>query len=340
MKVAVVGASGYTGGELLRLLLNHPQVELVQASSDRFAGQAFYVPHPNLYGLTALTFVRHEQLTPCDVLFLALPHGVAMQQLPQWLQLAPRIIDLSADFRLHNAEDYITYYGKPHTQHTWLQKFVSGIPELYRNQIREAHYLAIPGCMANACILALYPLIAEKLLVGEIVVDGRTGSSGSGAELNRASHHAERSGVMRVFKPIDHRHQAEVRQICTLPVYMTATAVEAVRGVQVLCHVSLERSITEQDIWAVYRQYYSDEPFVRLIKRRSGLHRLPEPKLLSGTNYCDIGFSLSSDMKHLVVVAALDNLVKGSAGNAVQCLNIGFGWHEREGLSFSGLHPI
>lgn len=340
MKVAVMGASGYVGGELVRLLLGHPQVELVQATSNQLAGQPLHARHPNLYGQTNLTFVHHDQITACDVLFLALPHGMSMHKLPEWSQLASRVIDLSADFRLRYVADYETYYHISHPHTEWLQSFVPGIPELYREQLQQARYVSVPGCMANAGILALSPLAAADLIAGEVFVDGRTGSSGSGAEPGPASHHAERSGVMRVFKPTDHRHQAEISQCCSVPVYMSATAVEAVRGVQVLCHVTLTHAVTEKEIWTLYRQHYGSEPFVRLIKRRTGLYRLPEPKILTGTNYCDIGFVLAADKRHLVVIAALDNLVKGSAGNAVQSLNIMGGWNEREGLNFAGLHPI
>jgi N-acetyl-gamma-glutamyl-phosphate/LysW-gamma-L-alpha-aminoadipyl-6-phosphate reductase len=340
MKVAIVGGSGYIGGELLRLLLQHPEAELAQITSTRSAGRAVHTVHPNLRGQTDLTFVHDEELTACDALFLALPHGVAMQTIGRWTELAPLVIDLSADFRLRRPEDYQTFYGAAHPEPGWLARFTPGIPEIERERLREARLIAVPGCMANAAMLALYPLAAAGLLTSEVIVDARTGSSGSGADPDPASHHAERSGVMRVFKPTGHRHTAEIGQICGVPVQMTATGVEAVRGVQVVCHVTLAEPTTEQQIWRLYRQQYGAEPFIRLVKQRSGVHRLPEPKILSGTNYCDIGFALADDGRHLVMIAALDNLVKGGAGNAVQCFNIARGWDERAGLSFAGLHPI
>lgn len=340
MKVAVMGGSGYTGGELLRLLLSHSQVELVQTSSNRLAGQPLHAAHPNLYGQTHLTFVRHKQIEPCDVLFLAVPHGSVMPNLSQWLHLAPRIIDLSADFRLRRLEDYENYYGWTHAYPQLLEKFTPGIPELYRKQLRHATHISVFGCMSTASILALYPPAAEQLVAGEVLISSITGSSGSGNKVEHASHHPERSGAMRVFKPTDHRHQAEISQECSTAVRMTAIAVEAVRGVQVVCNIPLKHEVTEKDLWMIYRRYYGSEPFIRIVKRRTGLYRLPEPKILSGSNYCDVGFDLSADRKHLVAIAALDNLVKGSAGNAVQSLNISMGWNEREGLSFPGLHPI
>lgn len=340
MKAAILGASGYIGGELARLLIGHSQIELQQVTSDRLAGQPLSTAHPNLYGQTKLVFSPHEKLAACDILFLTLPHGKAMEGLSGLLQLAPRIIDLSADFRLRQATDYITYYGQTHPQKEWLQHFVPGIPELYRDKLRTASYISIPGCMANAGILALYPLAQEGLITGQVVVDGLTGSSGSGLEQRQANVHAERSGVMRVFKAVDHRHQAEIAQFCGVPISMSAIAVEAVRGVQVLCHVELAERLTEKALWSIYRKYYAKEPFIRLVKRHSGLYRLPEPKILAGSNYCDIGFTLAANQRSLVMVSALDNLVKGGAGNAVQCLNISAGWDERDGLGFFGLHPI
>lgn len=340
MKATVIGGSGYIGGELVRLLLQHPHIELAQVTSSRYAGRALHSVHPNMRAQTSLLFSSPEATAPCDVLFLALPHGVAMREFARWSALAPMVIDLSADFRLRDPGDYETYYGAPHICPEWLERFVYGAPELHREQIRAARHIAVPGCMANAAVLALYPLSDAGLIRGEVIVDARTGSSGSGSEPNAASHHADRSGVMRVFKPIDHRHTAEIRQGCAAPVYMTATAVEAVRGVQAVCHVTLAEPLAEKDVWTIYRRKYGAEPFIRLVKQRAGVYRLPEPKILTGANFCDVGFALAADGRHLVVVSALDNLVKGGAGNAVQCLNIAAGWDERAGLGFMGLHPI
>lgn len=340
MRVNVIGGSGYIGGELVRLLLQHPRVELAQVTSNRFAGRPLHFVHPNLRGQTDLHFVSDQEVAACDVLFLALPHGVGMKSIERWSGLAPRLIDLSADFRLRNLEDYDTFYHAPHAAPEWLARFVYGAPEVHRDRLRELQHIAVPGCIANAGLLALYPLSRAGLLVGDIFVDGRLGSSAAGTEPGPSTHHPERSGALRVFKAADHRHTAEIRQVCQAAVHMTATAIEAVRGVQAVCQVMLPRPMTEKEVWGVYRGVYGDEPFIRLVKQRAGVYRLPEPKILTGTNFCDIGFELAADGRRLVVISALDNLVKGGAGNALQCLNIAAGWDEREGLRFSGLHPI
>jgi len=340
MKAAVIGGSGYVGGELLRLLLQHPLVEVAQVTSNSLAGRPVHAAHPNLRGQTGLQFVREEEAGACDALFLCLPHGVAMRTIERWTALAPLVIDLSADFRLRNPADYETYYQAPHPAPEWLARFTYGAPEVHREALRTARYIAVPGCIANTALLALYPLGRAGWLRGDVLVDGRVGSSAAGKEASPSTHHPERSGAVRVFKATDHRHTAEIRQVCQAAVHMTATAIEAVRGVQVVSQVMLPEPATEKEVWGVYRRCYGEEPFLRLVKQRAGVYRLPEPKILSGTNFCDIGFELAADGRRLVVISALDNLVKGGAGNAVQCLNIASGWDEKEGLRFSGLHPI
>jgi N-acetyl-gamma-glutamyl-phosphate/LysW-gamma-L-alpha-aminoadipyl-6-phosphate reductase len=337
--VAVVGAAGYIGGELLRILLGHQRVEVAAATSTRLAGRRVDGVHPNLRGLTDLTFTDPERLEPVDVLFLATRHTETMARMPVFTGLAKQVIDLSADFRLRDADVYREHYGLTHRASDLLAEFVYGLPERYRAELRGADRVAVPGCMATAAILALHPLAAHGLVDGEVVVDARTGSSGSGATAGPENLHAERSGAMRVFAPVRHRHQAEISQETGLVVRMTATGVEAVRGVQVVCRVPLRDSVDEPALRRVYRAAYAEEPFVRLVAYRRGRYRLPEPKLLAGTNFCDVGFAVDPDGRTAVLVAALDNLVKGGAGNAVQCLNIRHGWPERTGLEFPGLHP-
>ena len=337
MRATVVGGGGYIGGELVRLLLNHPKVELAQVTSGRNAGRPLRVAHPNLRGRTDLCFVRDDEVGPADVLFLAMPHGAAAESIDRWADVAPIVVDLSADHRVQDDTLRARYYPGAAADPAWLARFRTGIPELNRERLRDATHIAVAGCMATAAILALHPLAAAGLVAGPVIVDARTGSSGAGHTPDHGSHHPERSRAMRMAKPHGHRHIVEIVQACGLAAHMSVTAVEAVRGVQVVCHVTPARALSEKDLWAVYRDAYRDEPFVRLVRERSALHRMPEPKHLSGTNFCDIGLALGD---HLVVVAALDNLVKGGAGSAVQCLNIAAGWDETSGLDFIGLHPV
>jgi N-acetyl-gamma-glutamyl-phosphate/LysW-gamma-L-alpha-aminoadipyl-6-phosphate reductase len=339
IRAAVVGATGYIGGELLRILISHPDVDLAAATSQRLEGRPVDGDHPNLRGRTRLTYRGVGQLEEYDVLFLATPHRETMRMMPGFLDKAKTIVDLSGDFRLRRPDVYADYYGEPHEAAELIDTFVPGQPEFHRDELRLADRISVPGCMANAGILALTPLAKAGLIEGEITVDARTGSSGAGSKAGRENLHAERSGAMRIFAPTRHRHEAEISQATGHPVRMTATGVEAVRGVQLLCRVRSADGVDERSIRAAYRVSYKDEPFVRVVAHRRGMHRFPDAKILSGSNFCDVGFACDPGSPQLTVISALDNLVKGGAGNAVQCMNIRFGLPETRGLEFTGLHP-
>jgi N-acetyl-gamma-glutamyl-phosphate/LysW-gamma-L-alpha-aminoadipyl-6-phosphate reductase len=341
LTVAVVGGAGYIGGELLRLVLGHPDLTLAATTSRRLAGRRVDSTHPNLRGVTDLTFTAPDQLAHYDVVLLATGHTETMHSMPEMVRRADVVIDLSADFRLTDPAQFRRYYHVEHTHPDLVSSFVPGLPELHRKRLAEADRISVPGCMATAAILALQPLAEAELIEGLVTVDARTGSSGSGAAASAANVHAERSGAMRVFAPAGHRHEAEISQsIGNRPVSMTATGVEAVRGVQVMCRVPVADGVDERSLRIRYREFYRGEPFIRVVATRTGLYRLPEPKILTGTNYCDVGFAVDEQHQQVVVIAALDNLVKGGAGNALQCLNIRFGLPERSGLDFIGLHPV
>ena len=281
-----------------------------------------------------------SELTECDVLFLCLPHGQAAERIDEFRRLAPRIIDLSADFRLRAASDYDAWYGRSHPRPELLPEFVYGIPELHRERLREARMAAGAGCNATASILALAPLCARGG-VESIVIEVKAGSSEGGATGSPASHHPERSGSVRSYRPTGHRHVAEMRQeLPEAKIHFSATSIEMVRGILATCHVFLEDAPDEKTLWRIYRDAYRDEPFVRIVKERSGIHRYPEPKLLSGTNYCDVGFERDPHSDRVVVVSAIDNLMKGAAGQALQVCNLMHGLPETQGLEFTGLHPI
>ncbi|MFG2003641.1 N-acetyl-gamma-glutamyl-phosphate reductase [Spirillospora sp. NPDC048911] len=334
---SVIGAAGYLGGELLRLLIGHPQVTVGQAISTRFPGKRVDGVHPNLRAQTDLTFSSIDDLADCDVLLLATPHRATMDLLPTVMSRAQQVIDLSGDFRLPDTTAYERHYGVTHTAPDLLGRFVPGCPELFRDELAMADLISVPGCMATAAILALAPLAG--LIGPDVQIDARTGSSGSGATAGDSNLHAERSGAMRVFAPVRHRHEAEVARLTGLNVRMTATGVEAVRGVQVVCHATASLDeLDEKALRRAYREHYAKEPFVRIVAHRRGSHRLPDPRILLGSNYCDVGFAADGD--RITAIAALDNLMKGGSGAAVQCLNIRRGLPETMGLEFPGLHPL
>ena len=340
VRVSIVGGSGYVGGELLRLLLGHPEVEIFQVTSQRLAGRFVHSTHPNLRGATRLKFSPIEALEPCDLLLLALPHGRASEQIAHFATLANAIIDLSADFRLRDEALYEEWYGRPHPNPEMLARFVYGLPEIYRAEIAQAKFVSGVGCNATAVNLALLPL-ARQGLIDQAIIEVKVGSSEAGNGHSLASHHPERVNVVRSFAPTGHRHQAEIKQaLGDFELHFSATAVELVRGVLCTAHVFLNQDLSEKEIWKLYREAYSAEPFVRIVKEKRGIYRYPEPKILAGSNFCDVGFKKDERSNRIVFISAIDNLMKGAAGTAVQSMNIMMGWPERTGLAFVGLHPV
>lgn len=336
----IIGGSGYTGGELLRLLHFHPEVEVTQITSREHAGRYVHTVHPNMRDVSKLKFVHPDAVEACDVLFLAMPHKTVAKNIDKYTSLAPKLIDLSADFRLSSTEAYEKWYSEPHPAPDWLDKFVYGLPEQNRDQLKGANYASGVGCNATTVNLALYPLV-EAGLLDRAVIEVKVGSSEGGNKANAGSHHPIRSGAVRTYKATGHRHMAEVEMIlgADMPIHFAVTAIEMVRGIHLLAHCYLNEPKAEKDIWKIYRGAYREEPFIRLVSGKVGLHRLPEPRVVAGTNFCDIGFELDDDGQHLVLVASLDNLGKGAAGSAVQCMNLMLEFEETTGLQFPGIYP-
>jgi N-acetyl-gamma-glutamyl-phosphate/LysW-gamma-L-alpha-aminoadipyl-6-phosphate reductase len=227
-----------------------------------------------------------------------------------------------------------------HTQPNVLGEFVYGNVELHRQEMKSAKYISGAGCNATATILPLYPLFKQGVVDVSmpVVAEAKCGSSEGGNSASEASHHPERSGCVRSYKPTGHRHIAEMEQELGNSIFFSATSIEMVRGILVTAHLFVNEGITEKDIWKAYRSVYGQEPFIRIVKERQGIYRYPEPKILAGSNYCDIGFELSGT--RLVVISAIDNLMKGAAGQAVHAMNVMCGFEETQGLDFAGLHPI
>jgi N-acetyl-gamma-glutamyl-phosphate/LysW-gamma-L-alpha-aminoadipyl-6-phosphate reductase len=340
MRVNIVGASGYVGGELLRLLLQHTEIEINRVTSERYSGKPVSLVHPNLRRQTDLKFCSVEDLDKVDLMFIALPHGELMENFDKFNVLSEKVIDLSADFRLKNPEDYKKWYGLEHPRPELLNEFVYGIVELHREEMKHARFVSSAGCNATAVILTLYPIFKNELVDPEkpVVAEVKCGSSEGGNKASEASHHPIRSGCVRSYKPVRHRHIAEMSQELGVSINFSATSIDMVRGISLTGHIFLKDGIKEIDIWKAYRKEYGNEPFIRIVKERKGIYRYPEPKILAGTNFCDIGFALDGD--RLVLMGAIDNLMKGAAGQAVQAMNVMYGFDERMGLEFPGLHPI
>ena len=350
MRIGIIGGSGYVGSELLRLLLMHPQVEITVVTSRQYAGEFVFNIHPNLRGLTQLKFVPQdltELQKNCDLIFTATPHGGSQTLVPTLLDAGLKVIDMSADFRLKNPIDYQTYYGWQHLKPEMLPQAVYGLPELHRDEIKNANLIACPGCEATAAILGLAPIIKAGLVdPAKIVVDLKVGSSGGGSQPTVASHHPERSNGVRPYKVVGHRHIAEVEQELSMigePVKISFTphAVNMVRGILATIHTfPKQEALTSKDLWRALRGMYGNEPFIRLVKYLKGPYQLPDPKIVTGTNFCDVGFEIDEHANRLIMFTALDNMVKGAAGQGVQCLNIMMGIDETTALKSTGFHPI
>jgi len=342
--VSILGGSGYAGGELLRILLSHPKVKIQDVTSRQFAGKPVSLAHPNLRKVTDLVFVHPDKLTKCDLLFVALPNGSSMSKMKDLIKIAKKIIDLGADFRLHDPQVFESWYHLKHLAPELLAKFVYGIVELNRAQIKKANYIACAGCEATVSTLALYPLVKHGLIGENVIIDAKMSSSQVGMAPSLSTHHPERAGAVRSYMPTGHRHTAEIEQELSkfkkMQVAISATAIDMVRGLLVTIQTIPKSGISEKDVWRAYRAEYQNEPFIRIVKEAQGIYRYPEPKILMGTNWCDIGFELGSRTNRLVIIGAIDNLVKGTAGQAVQAMNVMLGFDERLGLEFCGLHPV
>jgi len=339
VQVSIVGGSGYTGGELLRLLSMHPQTEVAQVSSRRLIGQPIHRSHPNLRGHLNTLYCVPEEIEPCDVLFLCMPHGKAAGDIERWRGLAPLVVDLSADFRLRDAQNYQSWYGDEHPSPDVLTEAVYGLPEISRERLEGASLISGVGCNATAMTLALLPL-ARAGLIKRGIADLKVGSSEAGAEASAGSHHPVRARTARTYSPSGHRHLAEVSQsLGDLDLDATVTAVDMVRGVLCTAHIEPTQRIETKDLWKLYRGAYKDEPFVRIVSDRSGPNRFPDPRIVVGSNHADVGFSVDERSGRIIALCAIDNLVKGAAGSAIQSMNVALGFNETDGLSFPGLHP-
>lgn len=338
IRIAIFGGSGYGGSELLRILLAHPNAEIVLVTANEHAGKPIGAIHKNLFGLTGLMFeTAPEDLSNinADVAFFALPHGQALGLVPQ-LPSATKVIDLSGDFRIDDADVFKQFYKLDHAGELQGQ-FVYGLSESNRDAIRGAQFVANPGCFATATLLALAPMVRSGLLSGRIVVDAKTGSSGSGAKAAANTHHPQRMNSFYAYKPFTHQHVPEIEQhlhevgeFKNDLIFMTHS-LPVSRGIFASCYLETTVNLTNGDIGNIFRNFYQDSFFVRLVEGS------PDINWVKTTNFCDISFHTSG--KQLVIFAAIDNLVKGAAGQAVQNMNLMFGLDETTGLRLTGTNP-
>ncbi len=349
-KVSIIGASGYTGGELLRILSRHPKVEIIIATSREYKGKPVHYAHPNLRGISKLKRLKYSETnidkiaSESDVVFLAVPHGVSLKYVPKLLEVGLKIIDLSADFRLKDPEEYKRWYGIEHPYPDLLKKSVYGLPELHREEIRNTTLIGNPGCNSTAGILSLIPLVKHKVIdLDHIAIDVKVGSSEAGAKPSKGSHHPERENVMRPYSAEGHRHVAEIEQELSiiagrkLKVAFTPHAVSSIRGALASAHTWLIKEVDEISLLRIYTLTYAKEPFVRVVY--GAPLKYPDPKYVIGSNFADIGFALDKRVGRVVSFAAIDNLVKGASGQAVQCFNIMMGFEETLGLDIPPLRP-
>ena len=340
IRIGIFGGSGYGGSELLRILLLHPNAEIKIVTANEQVGKAVSEVHRNLQGLTDLAFTTAPEdlntLENFDCLFLALPHGQAMEIAPR-LPESVTVIDLSGDFRLRDKESFATHYGREHTAMEVQASFVYGLTETNREAIKSARMIANPGCFATATLLGLAPLTAASLISGRVIVDAKTGSSGSGNKPAANTHHPQRSNSFYAYKPFTHQHVPEIEQELrhvgdwnSELVFMTHS-LPVSRGIFASIYAELNIAMTEADVRHLFADFYRDAFFVRLVKGS------PDINWVKTTNFCDLGFAVRG--KQLVVFSAIDNLVKGAAGQAVQNMNLMFGLDEKTGLMLTGTNP-
>lgn len=344
VKAAVFGASGYTGQELIRILSGHPDVELVAATSRRFDGQKVADVFPALTGRTDLTYQnaapgRISKL--CDVVFLALPHGVSMTIAPEFIKAGKVVIDLSADYRIRDLKTYEKWYAK-HVSPQFLKDAVYGIPELYRQKIKKAKLIANPGCYPTSIILGLAPALKHKILdVSTVVANSASGVSGAGREPVIGSLFCEVDGGFKAYKVGKHRHLPEIEQELNalagkkFAVTFTPHLLPVKRGILSTIYATLKQSVTIKDVLALYASFYAGETFVRICPE--GVY--PNISSVCGSNCCDIGLAVEQRTHRLIVLSAIDNLIKGAAGQAVQNMNLILGLPEDAGLGMAPLYP-
>ncbi|MBE9179223.1 N-acetyl-gamma-glutamyl-phosphate reductase [Oculatella sp. LEGE 06141] len=344
--VGIVGASGYGGVQLLRLLLDHPRLEIAYLGGDSTAGKAFSDLYPHL-GHRVEQLIEPIDLDViadrCQVVFLSLPNGLACTMAPSLLERGCKVLDLSADYRFRDLDTYQSWYAVERTDHAVAETAIYGLPELYRDRIAEAQLVGCPGCHVTTSLLAISPLLKQGLVAPEsVIIDSKTGTSGGGRQAKVNMLLAEADQSLGAYNVAGHRHTPEIEQICSelagheVLVQFTPHLVPMVRGILATVYATLrDPGLVRDDLLTIYQAFYRSSPWVRVLP--SGIY--PQTKWASGTNLCYIGIEVDPRTERVIVMSAIDNLMKGQAGQAIQCLNIMMGWDETLGLPQLSFYP-
>ena len=343
IKVGIIGATGYAGSELVRLITQHPKAELVTMTSQSYAGQEYKEVYSNYSHLDYVCEEEHieEMAEKCDVIFLALPHGVASKKINADILSKTKIIDLGADFRIQDVDVYEKWYTT-HYSKDILPEAVYGLCEINRDKIKGKRIVANPGCYTSCSILSLYPLVKEGMIdLSSIIIDAKSGATGAGRGLSLGNHYCELNESVKAYKVASHRHTPEIEEQLSIAagqdivLNFTPHLIPMDRGILATCYATLNKKYTYEDIRKAYEEHYGNEHFIRLTKE--GV--FPETKWVKGSNFVDIGFTVDERTNRVIVIGALDNLFKGAAGQAVQNMNIIMGIEETTGIDYVPIFP-
>jgi len=346
IKASIVGATGYLGGEMTRLLVDHPNVEIVDLTSNSNQGVPVWKFHPGLRGILDKEFVGLDidgVASESDVVICAVPHGAALELVPKILEANEdvKVIDLSADYRIRDPAVYTQWYNKVHETGEWLGKAVYGLPEYYFDKIKKTRLVANPGCYPTSAILAMAPLFDKGAVKADsVIVDSKSGVSGAGRKLSEQTHYPECNDSIKAYAVASHKHTPEIEQEFTahcdadVKISFTPHLTPMNRGILSTIYCSLKGDLTTDEAYGLYTKAYSDKPFVRVLERGTW----PETRFVRGTNFCDIQVTVDERTNRAIVVSAIDNLIKGGAGQAVQNMNIMFSLDERTGLMATGVY--
>lgn len=343
IKAAVLGATGYAGIELVRILSGHPDVELEVLGSQSFDGQPIAEVYQNFNHVLDMNCEKLdlEKVAKCDIAFTALPHGASKEVIPSLIEKGLKVIDLSGDFRYDDVKVYEKWYGQEHSSPELLRESVYGMPELYRDKVKNARIIGNPGCYTTCSILGAYPLLASGIGNSEnIIVDAKSGVTGAGRGLGLAYHFCECTENTKAYKIATHRHTSEIEQELSkaagkeVMISFTPHLIPQKRGIFATIYVNLNKKCTTEELVKLYKEFYKDEYFIRV--KEAG--KLPETKHVAGSNFVDIGMVVDERLNRAVIVSTIDNIFKGAAGQAVQNMNIMFGLDEKTGIANAGFY--